>query len=391
MAQLKKKKAALTGAANEVVVSGGFAVVADVHLANHARFGGPMVDGINARGRLILDALAAACEAAKKRRCWVLFVAGDLFHTRRPEPAIIAAVQRLFEEQRLLGLTVVVIPGNHDLLDAGAEGGNTACAPLWQSTNLVDRPAWIAVRDGDVLAVPFTARVPMAMHLLEVLSTVGKQKFGTRKERTLVTHVGVWDDTTATSWQRRAKDGINATVLFDLMEKAGITTAFVGNYHEQRTWTRAPSGDPSAPAIAIVQVGTLCPGGFGDAGLKNRGSMWIQDSRGALASVEVLGPRFVDVDDRFAGVLSYEGADRARFFLRLKGVELDPHNQDGWGGVERVDTSSFGPSIEGGKQEGSPVDSAEALRFHVEQLPLAEGVDRAAVLDLVNDCWKRGA
>jgi len=358
---------------------GGLAVIADCHIANHARFGGPVVNGINARGAIALKAFEHALIMAAERGCRDLVVAGDLFHSRRPEPAIIAGVQQAIHRASP-GIRVTVIPGNHDMLDADAAGGNTACAPLWQNASLVSEPGWREPGDCEALLVPFQSRVPMAMHLSEVLAVKPTGLLG--RPRVLVTHVGVYDDADAPPWQRRAKDAIGARFLLDLLEAAGIDTAFVGNYHEHRIWR----GERSR----VVQLGTLCPASFSDAGLTDRGLMATYRD-GGFSFVEVPGPRFVSIGCKEDENDFIRDGESKRIFVRGLGAYEVAHPEE-FGGVEPAtggDTSSFSPLAEGGKT-GS-IEPLAALAEFVEGQQLPDGIDRGAVLDLVRECWTKGA
>lgn len=363
------------------------AVISDPHIGNHRAFGGPEENGINRRCRLTLDALSAAVLKAAELGCRALFVAGDLFHTRRPEPAVTAAVQRVFDKAKEAPqpMEIVVVPGNHDMLDAGAEGGNTACAPLWQSAHVVRGVEAFVPLQEDLLAVlvPYTARVSMAQHLVEVLAKHPQPAPGVTG--VLVTHVGVWDeaDAKAAPWMRRAKDGISAPMLFDLMEKARIRYAFVGNYHNHWVWER--------DGMTIVQVGTLCPGSFGDEGLVDRGLMATLGPDG-WAKHEIPGPRFVVAPEPIPPVLGLV-PDPKRLFLRPVRWNVPEEVEARLGGVDWTavtdveDESDEGDAAPGPRAE-TPLES---IGQYVEGMKLADGVERGAVHELVLDCWKKGA
>ena len=363
----------------------GVAVIADVHAANHKRWGGSSEEGLNHRARLVVTAVNEAVTVADNAGCSHLVVAGDLFDSWRPEPAVVTALQHEFNSARERGVEVVVLPGNHDLIDADAAGGNTACAPLWQSAQLVIEPGWWRLGDLAVLMVPFQAHVPMALHLGEVLS--GHKvpaEFAPGAKRLLVTHVGVYGAEDATPWQKRAKDAVEAKFLLNLMEDAGIETAFVGNYHDHHRWV-------SVAQRRIFQVGTLAPASFSDAGLKDRGLVAVYKD-GGIKMVEAFGPRFVDVPGHLAAhELERMGAAslRATFVRVADGTELgiDPGRL---GGVEFADEPEAA-SVAGDPIASPPADPGAELAAFVEEMELPEDVDRRAVAALVAECWKKGA
>ncbi len=358
-----------------------FAAVADCHIGNSQRFAGPVgEDGINSRGRINLNTLQAACAAARKAGVSTLFVAGDMFHSRRPEPAILAAVQKIFDVARADGLDVVIVPGNHDMLDASAEGGNTAVAPLWECAEIITRPLWRG--QGNVLAVPYDGRVPMAQHLTEVMAKeaetwVNTNTHGAPAARYLVTHVGVWDDEQAKTsrWLKNAKDGMNSNLLFDSMAEAGIKAAFVGNYHEHMVWRR---GD-----MTIYQIGTLCPGGFGDAGIENRGLMMLSDG----TKIEVPGPRFALEAGGALTVLD-EKIGNTYFVRQVGGGERKAGESSKLGGYEYVGSPK---AAKKSTAAATPQSPEEALAGYVAAMELPAGVTRDEVAEMVKDCWKKGA
>lgn len=351
----------------------GLAVIADCHIGNLSAWGGPVgPNGLNRRGELTVATLRRACARAVELNCDTLFVAGDMFHNRRPEPAVIAAVQAVFSEAYGVGLKIIIVPGNHDMMDASAEGGNTACAPLWECATVVLAPR----TERGVFLVPYDSRVPMAQHLTEVLAN---KKLGAQ---VLVTHVGVWDDldAKASPWYRKAKDGMHTSLLFDAMEDAGITMAFVGNYHQHRVWKRG--------SLTIVQVGTLCPGGFGDGGIVDRGLL-AQCCEGVFSMHEIPGPRFITWDGTSdAGKGERKNAENTYFGRQVGGVELSEVAKGYMGGYEYIPAQDN--ETQGTPAEDYGGDSPdEALAAYVEGMDLPAGVDKAAVLEMVKDCWKK--
>ena len=368
-----------------------FGVIADAHCGNFSAWGGVTeADGLNTRGRLTVETLRRAKVTACKDGL-ELFIAGDLFQSRRPEPAIVAAVQRVLDREPGEYNPAVIVPGNHDMLDASAEGGNTACEPLWNVANVIHYPCWV----GPVFTVPFDSRVPMAQHLIEVLKKETKKLDSAASAgavpvaRSLVTHVGVWDDAEAkeSKWLRRAKDGMNCNLLFDAMEAAGIRLAFVGNYHNHRVWTRGE--------MQIVQVGTLCPASFSDEGLVDRGLMVVSDGV-TWRKVQISGPRFVV--DSGSGVAQraaeYADDEPSTCFVRqVGGKELDNDGATRLGGYEYVPAKVEPRRVPGDEPTApAPRSPEEALSAYVQEMPLPDGgTMRPEVAALVAKCWRDGA
>jgi predicted MPP superfamily phosphohydrolase len=360
------------------------AIVADVHLANHRGWGGPVgPDGLNRAAKLGIASLASAAAIAKENGASVLIVAGDLFQTPRPEPVVIAAVQQVFSDALATGLQVVVLPGNHDMPDATAEHGNTALAPLWSFATLVNDATGRVFSGIAVDMIPFDGTAPMreALKACSLFSPIGAPK---EERRILVTHVGVYDDsdTKSAPWFKTAKDGIHEGELFEIMERAGIQQAFVGNFHEHRTWRDGPR--------TIVQIGTLAPHSFSDAGLVRRGLVALTDGATVIVRetpgvrfLQTMGPRPEALDDRHSYVVRQVGG------ARMDDSEVEAR---GWLAYEHLpEKAKTEKSATLGARDAAP-DPLTALAAHVTEAPMPPELDsitaRAKVLDLVKGAWK---
>jgi DNA repair exonuclease SbcCD nuclease subunit len=366
------------------------AIVADVHLGNHRGWGGPVgTDGLNEAARLGVESLVEAIEIAKSAGCSVLIVAGDLFQTARPEPALIAAVQHAITAGEL---AVVLIPGNHDMPDATAENGNTALAPLWDCAQIVGSPERMVLSTFAIVAVPFDARAPMRK-VLDECPLLEKPNADESRRTILVTHVGVYDDSDAKSspWVRLAKDGISDTEMFAIMKRAGIRLAFVGNFHEHRQWT-----DPDGRTI--IQCGTLAPHSFSDAGTHQRGLVILTDGE-MIKTSEARGVRFVNLrgnDPNHLASLTHGISKGNRYVVRQTGgARWEESEIKELLAYEWVPEKAPTEKASGGPAPTSAPDPMAALTAHLAaaQMPpeLDSTVARASVLALVKDFWKRSA
>jgi hypothetical protein len=350
------------------------ATVADVHLWNHARWGGPLVDGLNRRGRETVATLERAVRTAEREGCRAFAVAGDLFEGRRPEPALTAAVQRVFSSTEM---AVILVPGNHDALDATTAGGNTSMAPLWKDATVVTESTWFQVGGLAILAIPFDARQPMAAWIGSEVERMAATRPG--GEALLLTHVGVYDVEEAAPWQLKAKDAMPVQSMLNLLEAHGFATALVGNYHNylQRS---AGKGGPH-----VVQIGTLCPASFKDPEDKVGGVAFVAPGQKPWVN-EIPGPRFLRALRADLG--KFEGAVACSYYLRVVGEPFEPRLPYP-PGVEYIDW--IPPAVAGG-ESAAPVtltqDPEEALRAACTEAP--EGI-RGPVEDLVMQAWRAGA
>jgi hypothetical protein len=361
------------------------AFVADVHLASFKQFGGETApNGLNARGRLTVETLERAVALARKRGCQALIVGGDLFHHRRPEPAIIAAANRAFAAREdWTTLEVHVLPGNHDTIDGSAIGGNTACATVEQTSEVhhgwVDLPVG-EVEGAAVRLIPFNGgSKPMAQFVDEVMTNFKVKGV----VRAVATHVGVVDDDTA-PWLRDAQDAMHKDRLFDAMDREDVAVAFVGNYHQHREWERG--------GRRIVQVGVLNPTGFADAGLDDVGGIAFWDGD-KVTWEQVPGPRFVKVASEQEppapspgcsvyvraegpGYRTQAGNDCCAVFAGYEMVPAEP------GPLEQADLAKPSRLVE---------SAEEALGEWVTKAALPAGVTKVEVGDMLKDLWRRAS
>lgn len=346
------------------------AVVADVHIHNYKAFGDLTRGGINQRGEMSIDAFVAAMDRAVELGCSKLFVAGDLFHVRRPEPALLSAVIREIGEVREK-LQVVIIPGNHDMIEAGAEGGNTAVAPLHREALVIKSPIWVENDNLSCLCVPFAAGKPVGMFLREAMAAT-VEKTPKTQYRALIAHAGVYDDTSP-GWMKEAKDSIHVADLQRLLYEYKFTDAFVGHYHQHRIWEDPPT---------VVQVGTLCPGGFSDQGaFPWVGGMAVYDGE-TIDMEQIKGPRFLEL--KAEQQVPEELRGWYPLFLRVVGDKVTVPDNFPSDHVEKVEAP---PADVEASDTPDVKDAPEALRSYIEKMPLPASVDRARVLEVVLAVW----
>lgn len=360
------------------------AFVADVHLASFREHGGqPDENGLNRRGRITIDTLERAIVQAVKLGCVTLIVGGDLFHHRRPEPAIITACQRLlarYEDQ----IHITIIPGNHDMLEQTALNGHTACQVVAFQAKVVR--GWEDMIVGSVVAggkegdqigaavrcVPFESSKPMAEWLENVVSNF--KAFG--KVRALATHVGVVDDASP-PWLRDARDAIGAERLFDLMDREDVQACLVGNYHQAQRWERN--------GRVIQQVGVLNPTGWGDPGLVHVGGLAVWDGVDVRWE-QVAGPRFVQVRAPFPVPIP---PDDCSVFVRAE-PDVQVTRPEMYAAVERVEPDQTVVSAQEAAVAAPPGQGAEATLAEWVGQNVPE-VDRASVLEQVRALWKEAS
>lgn len=364
-----------------------FACIADCHIGNHKRFGGSTTAGINRRCRSVLDTFEEALDLAVSKQCEALFVAGDLFDHRRPEPQVIAATQSLINAARAKSgdrLRVVLVRGNHEAYSD--EPGDHSLGPLAPVAEVVDEPSLIRIGDAEVACVPYRT----GSALLWLPEAVGKL-FGPRKprkpKRVLILHLGISDEKTA-PWLKNAHDAIPVSALEDLCEKYRIGLVLAGNWHDRRSW-KLCKGKSEA-----LQIGALVPTGFDNPGLEGYGGVAVVGLEGGLELnlEEVAGPRFVKLTPKARDALLAAQKFEGEVFVEMTA----PAESLGGCTTELAGMVSAGALADAvvlpdAREIGAAARTAalaarssetmyEALAAYVQEMPLPEGVDRDAVL-----------
>lgn len=355
--------------------------VADTHIANFKRWGGPIVAGINRRCALALAAIQTAAELAVASECAALVICGDLFDHAKPEPQIVARVQEILAFVRRNGCRPIVLVGNHDQVSSAP--GDHALGPLAPVAKIIDSPCCVEVDDVELVLVPFNP-APATENFAAWVDRALVSSFG-RERRICAAHVGIIDATTP-AFLRGARDAIPVEQIARICAERGIEAVSVGNWHTRKLWTTEPP---------VFQAGTLAPAGFDDPGMRGYGALAIWDSATGFSHVRIPGPRFIVA--RAPAELSAE-VRRAQvgdtLFISFRGP-ADEHESvrdilvilegDGIavGGIEFVADDDGGEAqAEAADQARAAGESlAEALSAFVASMPVPQDVDRQAVLE----------
>ena len=373
------------------------AFCADLHLANHRRFGGEVRSGINARANLCLVALDKAVKTCEGEKVDALFVCGDLFDGVRPEPQIIAAAARIFSEEA--SFPVYLLRGNHEMVST--DTGDHSLGPLEAMPDVfvVEEAQIVTIGAAskepvEVFAVPFFpgSHAEKLPGILKSLAVQGEQRESPpASTRLLALHSGISDDKTE-AWLQKAQDSIPAAALADLMHEHGITVAVAGHWHKHRAWDFYWPDGPLSQTARITQLGALCPTGWDNPGVEGYGTLGIWDSRKDADRVPLLtipGPRFLVGADGALGAVK----DGHKVFVKWPSATPDEEQyartllaklkKEGSivdGEVESDRHESEVAARSAAMVARSADTLAEALAAYVAEMPLPEGVERSAVL-----------
>ena len=334
------------------------AFIADVHLGNHKRQGGPVTASLNERCQKILRVFERSLEHAEEEGCDAVMILGDLFDRHNPLPQLVGATLR-----RILkaGLPTVMLVGNHDQVSTAP--GDHALTPFsaagYEQITVVDAPRIVTVKSThetcNVLCAPYQ---PGAVK--KWLPKLMQDYAG--KADVLALHLGIYDGDTP-AYLRGAEGAIQANALADLCLEHGFQTVLAGDWHDRRLWEF--SGGKFATGrkkVVLMQVGALVPTGWNNPGLDGYGTVAFWDTTKRLVSFSALpGPRFVR-----APVTKATPND----------VYLD----------ELMDmAASKVAASEAAKAARSSTTFLEALAAFVGKMDLPSTVDRKALLSKVKD------
>jgi DNA repair exonuclease SbcCD nuclease subunit len=398
--------------------------VSDVHVGNHRRCGGPVVNGLNERCRTALDVLRRAGQLAADNGCERLYILGDLFETADPSPRIVSATMEVLEALAD-DIELRVVAGNHDIVSS--ERGDNALGPLSFLGNddmVIDGTTIdvFGVRDPDarVVTVPYQpgrAKTWLPATVAELLGEAsqgeeltalgeGRESSASRLPlRVLALHLGIVQPITP-GYLKNDPDAVDHLTLVELAQRYGYRYVFSGHWHQH--WVSGLFGK-SDDHVTLVQVGALCPRGWSDEGAHTYGRIVIAEGGKLPEVVEVGGPRFLvargrgglkDALDKFKPQRELEGAqlyvdwrvvpdmvDQARAELAEALESGDVYrgeiNLDD--GKLKADARSVAASV----RSSESLD--EAISRYVVSMDLPEGVSAEVVLERTRSYLSGGA
>jgi len=358
--------------------------VADVHIGNHRVFASPAHAGVNDRAAETAELLRQAVYKASTAGALGLLVCGDLADNDDLSPQLLALVAEVLSESTV---PVALLVGNHD--QRSALPGDHALGVLGAipGVRVYDGPGVLPLGHGedaaDVLVVPFQQR-PAHEYIPATARELAPQcRPGAR--RVLAAHAGVLDEKTS-PWLRDSHEAVSADVLLDLLTELSVGVAFLGNWHDRRSWARSTH--------RVMQVGALCPTGFdnpGGAGLYGSVAWWA--SHTDCGTHELPGPRFFNVasETELQRALADPSATRRFVSYRNLPADLLPAVAKRLAGLQQsARITGFRVSEDKGAAESGRVAAAtaaqaatsldDALERYVTRAPLPPSVTAPEVL-----------
>lgn len=357
-------------------------LIADCHIANHRRHGGPIKAGINRRCQHVLDALERAVNLAVQQGCEDLVILGDLFDTTNPPQQIVTEVQRILTVSDERRCRTHILLGNHDMVSTDA--GDHALGPLEPVSHVIDQPIAMYAEGCEMLLVPFQPG-PAVEWLPQVLKDTcgGEQpKYKPSNSASILLHLGIADDSTPV-YLKGSHDAVPNSLLVELCKEYGFKAVFAGNWHSHKILRKRP---------LICQVGAVCPTGWDNEGLDDVGTMVIWHGGTKIDVHQIPGPRFLKL--RAGEQWDQAKAKDCNVYVQITADSkntaaaldtLDSAKQDGLvvGGEVVPDTAEVREAARRAATVARSADTLdEALHVYIEHMALPDDVTRADVLAL---------
>lgn len=250
-----------------------YAVVSDIHAHAWNLFSTTLDSGVNSRLQVVLDELRRTASTLRAKGGKSLIVAGDVFHKREfLDQEVLNPVRAVFREIAESGITVVIIPGNHDLKSEETCELSSSVQNLRQSTakgsvHVVNEPKMIALNGYIVGLVPWRPRREDLLADMEALS-----KHGKAAEADVFIHAGI--------------DGVlsgvpaNGLTASDLAA-FGFRRVFAGHYHHHKDM-----------GSGVYSIGATTHHNWGDIGTL-AGFLTVDES--SVEFHDTQAPKFIDI------------------------------------------------------------------------------------------------
>jgi DNA repair exonuclease SbcCD nuclease subunit len=285
-----------------------YAVASDLHAHNWSSFSTLNQDGVNSRLRIMLDELERAAAGLMLSGGDTLVIAGDIFHSRgNLNPEVLNPVQSAFQRILDSGVSIYMIPGNHDLVGNETTELGSAIQTLSSTFSeageirVYNKPTLVEnIKAGDTCFafVPWHSTTEGMLKAAKKLALDARQK-GIIEHTDLFIHAGI--DGVLTDMPDH---GLSASKLSDL----GFRNVFAGHYHHHKDMGKG-----------VYSIGASTHHTWKDVNTK--AGFLLVDDAGAVQFQASHAPSFVDVSgmDEDEIALTAKGN-----YVRFRGDEMSP-------------------------------------------------------------------
>ncbi len=259
-----------------------FGVISDLHCHTWSMFSTTAKSGINSRLEIILAEIKRAALEVKNAGSDLLIVNGDVFHTRGSiDPEVLNPVRETFQDVLNQGVSVLMIPGNHDLKSRDTQALSSAMENLngLQSVNedavchVFNAPTFHSWRGLRLAMVPWRDNYQDLINDIEALVAANPTEIS---EAYLFIHAGI--DGVIPGMPDH---GLTAAKLAAF----GFKGVFAGHYHNYKDL-----------GSGVYSVGALTHQNWGDVGTK-AGFLMVNSDDNKVSYQATHAPQFIDVSD----------------------------------------------------------------------------------------------
>lgn len=203
-----------------------YALLADVHAHAWSTYGETGPNGVNTRLQIIIDEMLRAGAELLAAGGHVMVVAGDLFHKRGTiDPEVFNPIHATIRTLLKMKVSVVLIPGNHDLKSRETTEIGNAFQSLGalMGCYVITKPERFVLSDHDAILIPW---ISDPAELLKAADHFWAHDRNLRGKSDLIIHAGI-DGVLP----RLEGHGLSPDVLADL----GYRRVFAGHYHAHKS------------------------------------------------------------------------------------------------------------------------------------------------------------
>jgi DNA repair exonuclease SbcCD nuclease subunit len=256
-----------------------YAVLSDIH--NHAwsLFSKTNHDGVNSRLRIALDEMERAAHELKAAGGRIMFIAGDIFHTRGTiDPEVLNPLRETVAKILAMDIDIYAIPGNHDLKSNDSSMLSSAIENLSQIS--LDGGMFRIFNEPTVLEIEknFFGFIPWRSNHAALLSDLRDMSaHSMAANMSVFIHAGI--------------DGVLSGMpgyglTDDVLSSFGFGHVFAGHYHNHVVMKNG-----------VVSIGATTHHNWGDVGTRAGFLLVDTGSFHKVSFIDTQAPKFVDVSD----------------------------------------------------------------------------------------------
>ncbi|QNG62580.1 hypothetical protein B1VFA_145 [Rhizobium phage B1VFA] len=255
-----------------------FAVLADIHAYGSTVYSGTESNGVNTRLKIILDEMERAAAQLIAEGGKVMFIAGDIFHTRGAiDPEVLNPLRQTVEKILAQGIDIHAIPGNHDLKSPDSRALSSQIENLAQISiaggmfRCYNEAVIVDIERQGFAFVPWRSSVD---DLKADLADLAAKALNPQHINVFI-HAGI----------DGVLSGMPAHGLTDKdLAAYGFKTIFAGHFHNHVIF----------PGNKVVSVGATTHHNWGDVGTR-AGFLIVDDSADTITFYDTKAPKFVDL------------------------------------------------------------------------------------------------